>query len=49
VYHAAVLASTTQGVVVTPLPGTPGTIVDTVGGLTPNQTAKLAFGVRITP
>jgi uncharacterized repeat protein (TIGR01451 family) len=49
VYHAAVLASTTQGIVITPLPGTPGTIVDTVGGLAPSQTAKLAFGVRITP
>jgi uncharacterized repeat protein (TIGR01451 family) len=49
VYHGAVLATTTQGVVVTPLPGTPGTVVDTVGGLTPNQSAKLSFGVRITP
>jgi uncharacterized repeat protein (TIGR01451 family) len=49
VYHAAVLATTTQGTVVTPLAGTPGTVVDTVGGLTPNQSAKLSFGVRITP
>lgn len=49
VYHAAVLATTTQGIVVTPLPGTVGTVVDTVGGLIPNQSAKLSFGVRITP
>ena len=49
VYHAAVLATTTQGIVLTPLPNTAGTVVDTVGGLTPGQSAKLAFGVRITP
>ena len=49
VYHAAVLATTTQGLVITPLPGMAGAVVDTVGGLTPGQSAKLAFGVRITP
>ncbi len=49
VYHATVLATTTQGVVLTPLANTAGLIVDTVGTLTPGQTAKLAFGVRITP
>lgn len=49
VYHATVFASTTQGIVLTPLPGTPGTIVDTVGTITPAQSVKLAFGVRITP
>jgi uncharacterized repeat protein (TIGR01451 family) len=49
VYHAAVLASTTQGLVATPLPGLPGTVIDTVGTLAPAQSAKLSFGVRITP
>jgi len=49
VYHAAVLAATTQGLVVTPLPNTPGTVIDTVGTLAPAQSAKLSFGVRITP
>jgi uncharacterized repeat protein (TIGR01451 family) len=49
VYHATVFATTTQGIVLTPLPGMAGQIVDTVGTLTPGQSAKLAFGVRITP
>lgn len=49
VYHATVAATTTQGVVVAPLPNNAGTVVDTVGTLNPGQSAKLAFGVRITP
>jgi uncharacterized repeat protein (TIGR01451 family) len=49
VYHAAVAASTTQGIVLTPLPGMAGAVTDAVGTLTPAQSAKLSFGVRITP
>jgi len=49
VYHATVFAATTQGIVLTPLPGMAGLIVDTVGTLSPGQSAKLSFGVRITP
>jgi len=49
VYHATVFAATTQGIVLTPLPNTAGLIVDTVGTLNPGQSAKLSFGVRITP
>lgn len=49
VYHATVLATTTQGIVVTPLANTAGTVTDAVGVLTPSQSAKLSFGVRITP
>lgn len=49
VYHATVVATTTQGAVVTPLANSAGTVVDAVGVLNPSQSAKLSFGVRITP
>lgn len=49
VYHATVNATTTQGIVTAPLPGTGGNVQATVGGLIPAQSAKMAFGVRITP
>lgn len=48
-YNAAVPATTTQGVISTPLAGTSGTVQATIGTLTPAQSATVAFGVKITP
>jgi len=48
-YHAAVVASSTQGSILTPLADTTGGVQATVGVLPPGQSVKMAFGVRITP
>ena len=48
-YNAAVPASTTQGTISAPLPGTTGAVQATVGILLPGGTARMSFGVKITP
>jgi uncharacterized repeat protein (TIGR01451 family) len=49
VYHAGVVANTTLGTILAPLAGTVGAVQATVGVLAPGASAKMAFGVRITP
>lgn len=49
VYHASVAANTTLGTILAPAAGNVGAVQATVGILTPGASAKMAFGVRITP
>jgi uncharacterized repeat protein (TIGR01451 family) len=49
VYHAGAPANTTLGTILAPLAGTVGSVQATVGVLAPGASAKMAFGVRITP
>jgi uncharacterized repeat protein (TIGR01451 family) len=49
VYHAGVIANTTLGSILAPAAGSVGAVQATVGVLTPGASAKMAFGVRITP
>jgi uncharacterized repeat protein (TIGR01451 family) len=48
-YHIATPAATTVGVVTAPAAGNTGAVQATVGVLTPGQSAKMSFGVRINP
>lgn len=49
VYHGQVAAASSQGTVVAPADGSPGTIQAEVGSLAPGQEAVVTFGVRIQP
>lgn len=49
VYHATAPAATTVGTVTAPAAGAGGVVQATVGILSPGQSAKMSFGVRIAP
>ena len=49
VYSLTTGAFSTQGLVIAPLPGLTGLVQASVGILTPGNSAKLSFGVRINP